>query len=288
MGARQAAWIARGIRASVVVDHAFSLFSAARSALVLGFASDDVLDTYGGIAYGATGSYRPDSPDFESNLFPFEEQVITRFFPPAPARVLIGGAGGGREALALAKRGDEVVAFDPSAPLIAGLAANVPGGLAITAYHASYEDLPHLGSVLPTGSAVDLTALPRFDAAILGWGSFSHLLSEDDQVAAVRAFAGPVLVSFRSDPHTGADAGTRLARLRRRLPGRNKLAGRHFNMQIGYYQSFSPMQLDTIFTRADLRIETIDTADSSGFWGHAVVSRSGTPSRSTQNDVRKP
>jgi len=203
--------VARGIRATLAVDRVAWLASAARSALVLAFASDAVLTRYSTLAYGATRTYHPDSPEFDATLFPFEEQAFARFFPPAPARVLIGAAGGGREAIVLAQRGYEVVAFEPSAPLIAGLAAHVPEGLQITAFRASYEDLPRLEPALPGGLAAGLAELPRFDAAILGWGSFSHLLSEARQIAALQAIAavtdGPMLVSFRVDPRRTARSG---------------------------------------------------------------------------------
>ena len=277
MGARRTEWVARGIRATLAVDRVAGLASAARSALVLAFASDAVLTRYSTLAYGATRTYHPDSPEFDATLFPFEEQAFARFFPPAPARVLIGAAGGGREAIVLAQRGYEVVAFEPSAPLIAGLAAHVPEGLQITAFRASYEDLPRLEPALPGGLAAGLAELPRFDAAILGWGSFSHLLSEARQIAALQAiFAvtdGPVLVSFRVDPRTDGGVRSRLVRAQRRLPGRNTLAGSHFTMQIGFFQTFSREQLLALFARADLRVEALDTADASGFWGHAVVNR---------------
>lgn len=277
MTERRTEWLARGLRATMIFDRAAAAAGAARSALVLAFAPDEVLARYSDLAYGATTSYLPDSPDFDANLFPFEEAAFADYFPPPPGRVLIGAAGGGREALALARRGYEVVAFEPSAPLVAGLAAHIPAGLKITAYRATYEDLPRLAPALPGAEPADLTALPRFDAAILGWGSLSHLLSEERQVAALRAMAsatdGPVLVSFRTDPHATGEARSQVEQLKRLLPGRNKIHGNYFNMQIGFYQAFSREQLESLFAQAGLTVEKLDTADSSGFWGHAVLRR---------------
>jgi hypothetical protein len=261
----------------MIFDRAAALAGAARSSLVLAFASDEVLARYSDLAYGATTSYLPDSPDFDANLFPFEEAAFDTFFPPPPGRVLVGATGGGREALALARRGYEVVAFEPSAPLIAGLAAHIPAGLKISAYRATYEDLPHMAPALPGEDPADLNALPRFDAAILGWGSLSHLLSEQRQVTALRAMAavtdGPVLVSFRTDPHATGEARGQLEQLKQLLPGRNKIHGNYFTMQIGFYQAFSRKQLESIFAQAGLKVEKIDAADSSGFWGHAVLTK---------------
>lgn len=277
MTSRRTEWAARGLRATMVFDRAATVAGAARSALVLAFASDEVLARYSDLAYGATTSYLPDSPDFDANLFPFEEEALERYFPPPPGRILIGAAGGGREALALARRGYEVVAFEPSAPLVSGLAAHIPAGLKVSAYRATYEDLPRLAPALPGADAADLNALPRFDAAILGWGSLSHLLSEERQVAALRAMSavtdGPVLVSFRTDPHATGEARSQRERIKRLLPGRNKIHGNYFNMQIGFYQAFSREQLESIFAQAGLRVEKVDAADASGFWGHAVLTK---------------
>ena len=175
-----------------------------------------------------------------------------------------------------ARRGYEVVAFEPSGPLVAGLARHIPEGLQLTAYRANYADIAHLAPTLPGGEAADLTTLPRFDPAILDRGSLSHLLSEQRQVAALRAMSaftdGPGLISFRTDPHATGEARSQLEQLKPRLSGRNKIHGNYFNMQIGFYQAFSREQLESLFAQAGLTVEKLDTADSSGFWGHAVFS----------------
>ena len=89
----------------------------------------------------------------------------------------------------------------------------------------------------------------------MGWGSFSHLLSEQRQVEALRAMStvtdGPVLVSFRTDPHATGEARSQLEQVKRLLPGRNKIHGNYFNMQIGFYQAFSREQLESLFARQD-------------------------------------
>ena len=97
-----------------------------RSELVLAMAGDDVLDRYNDLMYSSAGDYDPTSPEFLDFLFPWEESVVERFFPRPPARVLVGAAGAGREAFALARLGYEVVAFEP-AP---GLARSNPRTIA--------------------------------------------------------------------------------------------------------------------------------------------------------------
>src|SRR5947207_3909412 len=86
------------------------------------------------------------------------------------------------------------------------MASSIPDGCLIGANHAGYEAMPHLESATPGGPKIDLETLCPFDAAILGWSSYSHLRSQQLRIQALRSFArvteGPILVSFfaRSDP----------------------------------------------------------------------------------------
>jgi SAM-dependent methyltransferase len=54
---------------------------------------------------------------YESIKFEDLHAQVLRFFPPAPARVMDLGAGSGRDAAALAKRGYDVTAVEPTAAL---------------------------------------------------------------------------------------------------------------------------------------------------------------------------
>src|SRR5262245_29124446 len=105
---------ARLILATRFIDESYRLIDRARSTLVLALASDAVLARFNVLAYGRLEAYQLGSSAFR-HLFPWEKNVVATYFPPPPARVLIGGAGGGREVLALAEMGYEVVAFEPSA-----------------------------------------------------------------------------------------------------------------------------------------------------------------------------
>src|SRR5262249_35221340 len=137
---------------------------------------------------------------FRRYMFPWEEKIVATYFPPPPARVLIGGAGGGREVLALAEMGYEVVAFEPSAALAAAMADRVTKELNARVYRASYEDMPRLFPARPKEPCGSLEAEPEFDAAILGWGSYSHLRTDEQRIRTLSSFArhvrGPILVSF--------------------------------------------------------------------------------------------
>src|SRR6185436_8671386 len=87
---------ARLLAVSGGVDRMYRWFDRLRSELVAAWASPQVLDRFNEIAYGGAPRYQPESGVFRARLFPFEENALRDHFPPPPARVILGGAGGGR------------------------------------------------------------------------------------------------------------------------------------------------------------------------------------------------
>src|SRR5438046_191340 len=173
---------ARLIRVSREVDRAFGLFDRVRAELVLALADDAVLDRFNDLTYSGAGDYDPSSDVFLDFLFPWEQAMLERFFPPAPARVLVGGAGSGREAFALVERGYEVVAFEPSTGLARSMAQRVTPGMKMEVYRAAYEELPRLSPALTAGAPASVGDLGPFEGSLLGLGSFTHLRSVDHRV----------------------------------------------------------------------------------------------------------
>ena len=277
------AWAARGLRLTSLIDRAYRKFDHARSALVLSFASDRFLDEYNEVAYGKTDSYKPGSSEFRRGLFDWEEDAVNRYFPPAPARVLVGGAGGGREAFALIDKGYSVVAFDPAEPLVRAMAAAATDER-LRAYRGSYASLPMLTRVAsPEGlrdtdsnEQIDLRAEPSFDAAIAGWTSFSHLRNDRERVETLQKLAavtsGPILLSYLPDPASsdtppsgGALSRWIRTRMRRRGPS-------VFSIQIGYYRLLRHPDVEEIVRRAGL---SVVGAERDGNWPYVVVKRAG-------------
>jgi SAM-dependent methyltransferase len=255
---------ARLIWATSAIDRAYRRFDRLRSELVAGTASEAVLDRYNDLAYGRTDAYRPDSGSFREYLFPWEEQIVRERFPPAPARILVGGAGGGREALALSQLGYQVVAFDPSETLVSAL-ANRPG---VTAFRGSYERFG--GMFAPDES---------FDAVILGWGSFSHLRSSRDRIETLRAAGrltnGPLLVSFLAVRAAPSPAVTRLRRL---LPRRRERdPGDAFGLMIGFYHPIDEAEVRALADAAGLEVEHANFDERDTNWPHVVLRARGAP-----------
>jgi hypothetical protein len=149
-----------------------------------------------------------------SGLTVWEHHAVAAWFPPAPSRILLYGAGGGREVLALAGLGYDVCGFECHPALVrAGndllVAEQVPARIAQLP-----EDEPP-----PAGPA-------EFDAAVLGWSAYTHVQSRR---ARVRLLGGirdvctadsPLLLSFfvrtyeRFRFDIAAAVGTRVRRLR--------------------------------------------------------------------------
>ncbi len=135
-------------------------------------------------AYGQTG------------LFAWERDWYQSDLPPAPAKILLGGCGSGREALVLCDMGYEVFACEPVASLVQTAREALQGRASV--WPLSYEEW---ASARLSETATQLFSRAPFDAVILGWGSLSHVL---DDPMRERLFSqlvefcprGPILFSF--------------------------------------------------------------------------------------------
>ncbi|MEZ4405705.1 MAG: class I SAM-dependent methyltransferase [Polyangiales bacterium] len=169
--------------------------------------------------FAAEDTYAPGGPTYEQGLFAWERAALAHASVPASGRVLLGGAGGGRELKALAAMGYEVVAFEPSDGLVDALTA-VAREVGATALQGSYRDLARAKD----GVGLAVLSEQRFDLVVLGWASFAHLTDDDDRRAlfvALRALApdAPVLISYLGpddDPRWNGRVAALRARCARR------------------------------------------------------------------------
>jgi hypothetical protein len=244
--------LARLVHGTVWIDRGFQLFDRARSRAIANVGSSRFFDAYNAVAYAAQPRYNIDAAGFRRDLFSWEADVFDRLFPPPPARVLVGAAGGGREVLALVERGYRVTAFEPVESLAKKMAERV-SGQDVRILVGSYEQLPSLRQL--DGTLVDLQREPPFDCTVMGWTSYSHLHGEERRCEVLRQLAGmttgPVLFSYL--PIADAAAGTPLRR-----PG--------FSVHIGWHQHFTATQVRKMVTDAGLELAADD-----GAWGYAVV-----------------
>ena len=257
------------------LDRAYLTFDRWRSALVVAFASDSFFDHYNALTYGASATYRPDSATFRRGLFDWEEEAVRRFFPSPPARVLIGGAGGGREAFSFLEKGYNVVAFDPAEALVQAMRSRTPPGGGLRAYCGSYGTLPNLTGA-PGQPDFSLMDEPSFDAAVIGWASLSHLRSDAACIETLRRFGeltrGPILLSYYPHPspaHVASPVGGLKGWVKRRMERRGASA---FSVQIGYYRLLRDVDIEALVSRTGLRVLW---AQRGGSWPHLLVAGVG-------------
>jgi hypothetical protein len=130
-------------------------------------------------------------------LYAWETNWFDRRLPSPPASILIGAAGAGREASALQSLGYRVHAFEPSESAFRRCERTL-GSASVD--QASYQDL--IATVLRgTRTALRLSSDSRFDAVLLGWGSFGHVLRQTVRSELLRACDriapnGPILLSI--------------------------------------------------------------------------------------------
>lgn len=201
--------------------------------------------------YDASPTYK----DLAAELFALEEALIARELPRAPARVLVGACGAGREALALAARGYQVHAFDPAPAFVAESRRRL--GAAIPVAQLSYEQL----SAAVLDGAQPLTQ-ERFDAVVLGCGSLSHVLQAHEQRRLFEALHvlcpfGPLVASFLWTDEEGGEAafvgraarwGGRIGRTLARLRGLSGDASPRLSYQAerGFAYTFTRREIERL------------------------------------------
>ena len=152
----------------------------------------------------------------QAGLHEWERVAVEEHFPPG-GRVIVTGAGGGREVLALLERGFDAIGYEPNATLVeagAGLLARRGHGGRLRACDRD---------AFPDGGG-------HCDAILVGWGSYMLIAGRDRRVAFLRAArravpeGAPLLCSFftRDDDvrYYAILAGT--ANAVRRLRGRER------------------------------------------------------------------
>ena len=183
-------------------------------------------------------------PHARRALREWEIAWFQRTLPPAPARILLGGAGSGVEVRWLCAAGYRVDAFEP--------AVNADA----SALRGSYEDLVAAAH----GHANTLSPLigNHYDAVIAGWGSLTHVLERTTREALFDLWnrlcpRGPIHASFwlASTPPGrgrayayGARAGQALASIRGGEPSSEER--NQFISHAGFGHWFSLAELEAL------------------------------------------
>lgn len=248
-----------------------------RDVVALGLLSDRALERLSELRYRSYPWYGPKDETHWEPLFDWETAFVNRYLPFEPSRILIGGAGAGREAYHVARRGHEVVAFDLIPEFVEIMAKSIPAEMRVQPYRARYQDLPHLQPATPNHAPANLADMPEFEAAILGWCSFSHILDDADAVETLRMVArhvrGPILISFFSrDPDEDEHWSSRL---RRRIPGRTSDPSFAFRMYSGVFRAYTAAEVFDMCNRAGVSVIETQIPPTFTSSSYVVVQRQG-------------
>lgn len=138
--------------------------------------------------YSRAPQYRADEYN-RRGLWSWEDRLVSRYFGSCK-RVLVVGAGGGREVLALARRGYEVHGVECNADLVraANLLLEREALLLPCVRFAPPDTCPDVGA--------------GYDGLIIGWGAYMLIQGRARRVALLRSMRGhvepgaPLIVSF--------------------------------------------------------------------------------------------
>lgn len=246
------------------VGRAVEVGKAAHAGIWLGVLSDDDLVAVDEATYRGKYAYHATDAHNLRGLFDWEATAIADHFPPT-GHLLVTSAGGGREVVALRRRGFTVTAFECNEALRRGA-----------------------GALLQReGLGGEVSAAPRdgfppderqYDGVVVGWGSLTYVRGRErrrrflEQLRERLRPGAPALLSFYARARDGegmrlvSRVGTAVGRWLGRPPVE---LGDVIDPVFQHY--FSEEELRSEVTAAGLAVESWSTT---GF-AHAVVRRPG-------------
>lgn len=246
-----------------LVIRALTLVEALHCGLWLGLLRRPTLHAVTALFYERHARYA-DPVHNDAGLYAWEQAALDRHFPKEGA-ILVPACGGGRELAALANAGFRTTGFDPEPRLVA---------LAQARDWRTVSHSPHIlhapADTLPQG-------LGRHDAALIGWGAYTHMVGRSARVAFLAAVKeclppnAPILLSFWSRASRDRRLGLAflvasvVARLvgNNRRPERGDWLGQHF----AHY--FDEQEIRDELAAAGFQLVEYDDEP----YGHAVARR---------------
>lgn len=241
--------------------------------LLLTCTSRESRDAITAAVYARQLDYSRGGRTFARGLMDWEDRFITSSGLEKGAHVLIGGAGGGREIVALTGKGFRVTAFEPNPVLAADAAREAktrPGTVALVGGYDDFVDGANKG----IGPLAGLRDSAPFDAVILGWASFAHVLEEGQRRAVLMAARtlspdGPLLLSYHPPSTTaGTAVGPRTSSMRsllKRLGAPADIrAGDRFLPWAGFYHEMTPADVEALAVASGYMVDALP-AGASGY-----------------------
>jgi Methyltransferase domain len=224
------------------------LATAMHEGFWLGCLSADELNT---VTAGHYAQSR-ETTSAEGNLrdfFDWEGSAVERYFPVG-SNVLVAGAGGGREILALRRTGYSAEGFECNPAVV-------------EASNTIFDQLAEPRGVFFCPADHVPAGLFAYSGIIVGWTAYSHIPSRERRVAFLRALrqralpASPVLLSFfaRSGNSRYDAVAFRIANWTRRfVPGRKEAPeiGDHLNWSYSHW--FTREEIESELREAGIRL----------------------------------
>jgi SAM-dependent methyltransferase len=248
----------------------YRLMHGIMSGVGLGVLSREHLHAISERAYAGIDTYQADDYN-RGGLSPWEERAVESYFG-ACTRVLVAAAGGGREVLALRRRGLKVDGFEAHPALVAYA-------------NELLKREGHGDSIRPAPWDACPEYEDTYDGAIIGWGAYMHIRGRDRRVALLDQLrdrletGSPLLLSF-----LGVERFSRWMRLAAAIGSALAVVTRRERVELGDWME---PDYKHYFTREQLRRELADggfemAEFSSGPLGSAVgiaVERAATQER---------
>lgn len=238
------------------------LARAVTAGVWLGLLERDQLLAVGDAFYASHPRYADDAYT-RSGLQPWERAAVRQHFPER-GRLLLVGAGAGREVLALAGLGYEVVGYECNRALVAQGARHLGADVHARLAWAPPDTCPPAGGT--------------FDGLIVGWGAYMLVYGRARRVALLRAMraqatpGAPLLLSFFV-----RDAASRrypviraIANALRRVRGR-ELVETGDDLEPEYVHAFTRDELHAELAEAGFELRAFSDMP----YGHAVARAAG-------------
>lgn len=192
-----------------------ALLQATHDGVWLGVLGREALHHVDESFYDQNAGYHGDAHNLRG-LFPWEEAALAEAFGGC-RRVLVLGAGGGREVLALSRRGYQVEGYECNRALVEYAEGFLPRqSCAARVRHLPRDEAP--------------VAREPFDGIVLGWSAYMLIAGRAHRVALLRKLrplvrpGGPILLSFFTRDGDGPRfrVSARVANAARALLGRER------------------------------------------------------------------
>lgn len=175
------------VLSGVVLQKLSDLFRACFAGFWLGILKRETIDLANMFVYDKMDMYRKDEYN-RSGLFRWEEKMVDKYFKGCKS-LLVAGAGGGREVLALSRLGYDVDGFECNRDLVERVNEFL-----------KKEGLNSNIQLVPPNQCPDSTRI--YDGLIIGWGVYMHIQGREQRISFLkklrsqtRAMA-PILLSF--------------------------------------------------------------------------------------------